>query len=758
MAMTNRVTFRIKSNPNHVRGLVSFRNFLQALYGFYQAPGFLQKDENPEFVLEFLYNNKIGYFLLTVPVGLKEAVKTQFKSFFGDYELEEIASNWREAMWADKNVGSMVMDVDKRDCIPIINYEDNWLNYSSPADVPSKMEKDRMAQVMAGLGAIFDGTDTDLLYQVVIKPGNIHYLNQCSRLHKDLYAGRTGSKKVGGWLDKLNWLIRTVKGATGMDTSPKYYSNNVSDKTHAEAARAEEKSRKTSIFKTTVRVAAMGEDSDVLLRQKAQSWTNLLTSVFQEDSYNTLVWRENNKLAKENIYAGEITKPAIYLTADEITGLYHLPVFFEDSPRIYAFSSQEGFVLPENMPVTNSLSTDWLRENDVTLLGQAQYRDQTQYVGQKWIDRVKHTYIVGQTGTGKTTMMYDMAMSDIAAGRGVMVIDPHGDFARRLAENVPVERKNDLIYFNPAEDEHCLSLDIFEARETSNNDLLYSSLMSIFKRLFTSWGDALEYVLRNALAALLESDGASIADLPRLIEEPDFRREIMEGVKSEKVKKFWLEEFDDFMDNHQYEKIKFKIKNQLSLILSNEKLQKVLAKSEKTVRIGEVVANNKIFIANLGMGNIGEELSQLFGRMITAKLQVFAMSQSDKSIEERPRINVYLDEFQNFMTQDLFAKIISEARKFNLNLTMANQYLDQLDVDTKKALLANVGTLISFRVSKDDWYTVKSAISSELKVEDLEKLENYQAYAKVLYNNEPILLMLKTIAESELDNKLNKNG
>jgi type IV secretory pathway TraG/TraD family ATPase VirD4 len=325
--------------------------------------------------------------------------------------------------------------------------------------------------------------------------------------------------------------------------------------------------------------------------------------------------------------------------------------------------------------------------------------------GIKTDNRRRHMYIVGKTGMGKTTLLNNMILQDIYNGLGVCFIDPHGDSCEYILDRIPPHRHNDVIYFNPADLENPIGLNILEPQRNEENYLITSTLISVFNKIWAgTWSARMEYILSNTLLTLLEKPNSTLLGVIKLLTDDKYRKELVSEIKDPLVKNFWQLEFSKFNSKYRQEAIS-PILNKIGQFFSSELIRNILGQSKSTIDLRQIMDDQKILIVNLSKGRLGEENSNLLGSLLVSKLQVATMSRVDIPEEKRKDFYLYVDEFQNFTT-DSFAGILSEARKYRLNLILAHQYIDQLTENgssvIKNAVFGNVGTVIGFRVGSND--------------------------------------------------------
>ncbi|PIS05207.1 MAG: hypothetical protein COT81_02210, partial [Candidatus Buchananbacteria bacterium CG10_big_fil_rev_8_21_14_0_10_42_9] len=306
----------------------------------------------------------------------------------------------------------------------------------------------------------------------------------------------------------------------------------------------------------------------------------------------------------------------------------------------------------------------------VVILGETNFRNQKRKFGIKVDDRRRHTYLIGKTGMGKSTVIENMVIQDIQNGHGVCLVDPHGDAAENVLRYIPSSRINDVIYFNPADANYPMAFNVMEVEHDSHKHLIASGLVGVFKKLWAdSWGPRLEYLLRNAILALLDYPGATLLGVPRLFIDKEYQKKVVAKIQDPVVKAFWTAEYSQYNQQFQVEAIS-PIQNKVGQFLSISMIRNIIGQPKSTIDLREVMDSQKILILNLSKGRIGEDASALIGAMMITKIQLAAMSRVDIPEEQRNDFYLYVDEFQNFATES-FAGILSEARKYRLNLILA---------------------------------------------------------------------------------------
>ncbi len=366
-----------------------------------------------------------------------------------------------------------------------------------------------------------------------------------------------------------------------------------------------------------------------------------------------------------------------------------------------------------------------------TVFAKTNFRNREVKFGIKTDDRRRHMYILGKTGMGKSVLLENMIIQDIQAGRGVAVVDPHGELVEKVIKFIPPSRINDVVYLNPADLNYPIAFNVLENVTEEHRHLVASGLLGIFKKLWAeSWGPRLEYVLNNAIMALLEYPGSTLLGVMRLLIDKSFRKKVVDKITDPIVKSFWVEEYSKYPDRFQAEAIA-PIQNKVGRFLSSPMIRNIVGQVKSSVDIRKLMDEKKILLLNLSKGRIGEDNSALLGAMIITKIQLAAMSRVEIPEKDRQDFYLYVDEFQNFATES-FANILSEARKYRLALIMAHQYIEQLGDYTRAAVFGNVGTIICFRVGAEDAEFLAKEFTPRFDEMDLVNLAKYNIYLKLM--------------------------
>ncbi len=374
------------------------------------------------------------------------------------------------------------------------------------------------------------------------------------------------------------------------------------------------------------------------------------------------------------------------------------------------------------------------KESKITYFAQADYRNKLTPFGIKAEDRTRHVYVIGKTGMGKSTLLENMAVQDLRGGEGMAFIDPHGSTAELLLDYVPENRINDVVYFAPFDTDYPVAFNIMEDVGHDKRHLVANGLMSAFKKIWVdAWSARMEYILNNTLLALLEYPDATLLGVNRMFTDKDYRKKVVDHITDPSIKSFWVDEYAKYTDRYTQEATPA-IQNKVGQFVSNPLIRNIIGQPKSTFNIREMMDQKKILIMNLSKGKVGEQNTNLLGSMLITKIYLAAMSRADATREEMsnlPNFYFFVDEFQSFANES-FADILSEARKYHLNLTIAHQYIEQMQEEVRAAVFGNVGTMITFRVGSFDADVLEKEFLPAFSAEDIVNLDKYQLYLRLM--------------------------
>jgi len=368
---------------------------------------------------------------------------------------------------------------------------------------------------------------------------------------------------------------------------------------------------------------------------------------------------------------------------------------------------------------------------EITSIGLTNFRNDKKQFGIKDADRLNHIYVIGKTGTGKSTLLLNMAISDVQRGNGICLIDPHGDIAEKLLDYVPKERINDVIYFNPSDESHVIAFNPLQDIPQDQQHLVVAGLIATFKKIWIdAWGPRLEYILRYALLTLLPYPDASLLDVQPLLTNYNFRKKVLAYCTDQYLLSFWYNEFDKYPPQLKSEAIS-PILNKTGLFVAITQLRNVIGQTTKSFQIQDVMDQRKILICKLAKGKLGEDASTILGSMLVNAIQLAALKRASQDAQSRTPFYLYVDEMHSFVSLS-FADILAEARKYKLSLFLAHQYIEQIHEKIRYAIFGNVGTMIIFRVGAEDAKHLEQEVRPVFTQEDLINLPRYSMYLKLM--------------------------
>lgn len=431
------------------------------------------------------------------------------------------------------------------------------------------------------------------------------------------------------------------------------------------------------------------------------------------------------------------------LNTEEIASIVHFPNKTVETHHIQWLNAKHA-------PAPNQIPSDGLH------LGKSVYRGETReiYMGMK--DRRRHMYIIGKTGTGKSEFLKEMILQDIEAGHGVCAIDPHGEFVEDILQLMPPERAEDVIYFNPSDLQRPMGLNMMEADTEEQQHFVVSSIIGLMYKLYDPHrtgiiGPRFEHAIRNAMLTIMQKKGSTFIELVRILTDAKYVEEMLPYVKDPVVRRYWTDQIAQTSDFHKSEVLDY-IVSKFGRFVTNKTMRNIIGQPESSFNFRKAMDEKKIILCNLSKGILGEEDAKFLGLILVPKVLTAAMSRQDVPMEQRHDFFLYVDEFQNYATED-FAVILAEARKYRLNLVVANQYIGQIDEEIKNAVFGNVGTMVSFRIGVQDANFLQHEFAPVFNENDLANIEKFHVYIKTIVGNEPIpafsMSLLKDMSKIE---------
>ncbi|HET7320488.1 MAG TPA: type IV secretion system DNA-binding domain-containing protein [Candidatus Saccharimonadales bacterium] len=631
---------------------------------------------------------RIGFYVW-VPNFLKSFVEEQIYAQYPTVQISEVP-DYSELMEQEySTVLSTELKLSNNDALPIKTFQ--------------SFEVDPLAAITATLAKFED--DEEAWIQMVLKPAAGNWHRKSERYVAGL-RGKTKSGNGGALLSAL-WAPPAENKSAAIS---------LTEYEQARASGAEEKSHKLA-FESAVRIVYRGsaplQQAKLRLQSIIASYKQFNTTYLNGFEQRTIT--ENPALV--NAYRSRvIIKRGFILNIEEVATLYHLPHTNVETPYILWALSQTAEP-PANLPIVTEAYN-----LAISPVAATNFRGHNTMFGLPRSDRGRHLYIIGQTGVGKSGMLELLTISDIYSPYGFAVIDPHGDYALSILRRIPAERAEDVIYFNPADTEFPIAFNPMEVTDPKLKTHTASELIGVLKRMFESWGPRLEYILRYSLLALLDYPDATMLDITRILTDKKFRRDVLQYVTDPVVRNFWEIEFASWNDKFAAEAVA-PVLNKVGAFTANPLVRNIIGQPKSSFNLRQIMDQRKILIVNLSRGLVGEDNAALLGALLVTKIQLGAMSRADIPASERSPFYLYVDEFQNFAT-DSFATILSEARKYGLNLTVANQYIAQMSQEVKDAVFGNVGSIIAFRMGADDARSMQRYFEPKFLEYDLVHMHN----------------------------------
>lgn len=598
-----------------------------------------------------------------------------------------------------------------------------------PIKTFQSFEVDPLAGITGTLAKLED-TDEEIWIQMLVRPvedswhkAADNWIRSVKSGSFSIFSGSGAGKYISGLFEAL-WAPPEQGTVGGV-------AKELSDRDKTRIAEAEKKATKLG-YQVKMRIAYLGEStSDAKLRMQG-----IVGTFKQFNSTNLNGFKQaNDSFAKEALakYKTRLFADRGFLmNIEEVASVYHLPHTNVETPNI-VWASTKTAEPPAKLPV---LTGDPAHDENISAFGMTNFRGVNHQFGMLRYDRSRHVYIIGQTGAGKSGLLELFALSDIFHGQGYAVVDPHGDFAIDNMSFIPGGRIPDVVYFNPADTQFPLGFNPLEVTNPAQKTNISSEVIGVLKRMFgESWGPRLEYILRYTILALLDRPETTMLDITRMLTDKKFRKETLSYCTDTVVLQFWNVEFNSWTDKFQAEAIA-PVLNKVGAFTANPVIRNIIGQPKSTFNIRQIMDEGKILIVNLSKGLIGEDNAGILGSFLVTKIQLAAMSRSDiTDLKDRRPFYLYVDEFQNFAT-DSFATILSEARKYGLNLTVANQYISQMGETVRDAVFGNVGTIISFRVSADDSPILSKQFEPEFEPNDLLQMHNRNFIINMVINGE----------------------
>ena len=731
---TGRNLIKVMVPRENERSPQAAEQMFAALHGIYR-PG--MKDQ-PHISFEIVSKHNTISFYISTPNEYTNFVINQVYAQYPHVEVIDISDDEDYTVLAPHHIVAATELSLARDAVYPIK---TFMNF----------DVDPLAGITGVLSSL--GDEEEIWIQTMIKPIDDSWQEKGEKIIKDIKDPPKFESMLKVILKEIFHFTYGIAKGT------------VTNLGEAEAAKKEEKkpsemtgSQQTAIkgieekisllgFASQVRIMSVGLN-EVMAHTKLQQVIAAYKQ-FSTISQNSFTFREitNDRLSMDLFKARTFGETDNIFNIVELGSLYHFPSMTVTSPTIAWSGSKKGEP-PANLPIPDENDTQ-----EMTVFAQTNFRNSMRKFGIKKTDRRLHMYCIGKTGTGKSTLLENMIVDDIERGRGVGVVDPHGELIKHILEYIPENRINDVVLFNPADVDNPIGFNLLENVNAEYKNIVASGVVGVFKKIFgESWGPRLEYILRNTIMALLDYPKSTLLGINRVLTDAAYRRDVVNIIKDPVIRDFFVNEYEKYDPKFRAEAIA-PIQNKVGQFLSSSVIRNIVGQPNSTIDINKIMDDGKIFLVDLSIGKIGEDNSALLGSMLITRIQLAAMARTNMPEDERRDFYLYVDEFQNFATES-FAVILSEARKYHLNLIMANQYVSQMLESVANAVFGNVGTLVSFRVGSHDADVIQKELEPVFSTTDLVNLSNYQIYLKMAING----VTTPAFSASTLPRKAEKSG
>jgi len=656
-------------------------------------------------------DHSIGFYIW-VPMPLRQFIEEQIYSQYPTVQIIEI----KDYVNLEPARSQLISEVrlDKDDYLPIKS--------------GSEFKVDPLLSLTATLSEF--GEKEEAWIQIIISPAYSQWHNDATKYSQSLKNPSPS-------------LVKTILGVSPSDLK----ASDVS----LERSKAVITKNDKPAFQTTIRIVYRGDAKLIQAKIRLQA----ITAAFMQ--FNTANFNQFKQvyLGEKDEYISDYHQriPSHYtsiLNAEELAGIYHLPHSVIDTANI-SWANSKVVEPPTNLPTLKD-DTPEAMKSEVSPVAFTNYRGNKTVFGFPRSDRNRHLYILGQTGVGKSALLELLTICDINSPYGFAIIDPHGDYAVNILRRIPKDRIDDVVYINPADIDYPVAFNPLEVFDPRHKNHICSELINVLKPIFEGWNPRLEYILRNSILALLDYPNATMLDIPRLLFDVAFRNEVIAHVEDKVIAKFWSDEFEQWNLNYAQTAVE-PILNKIGAFTTNPIIKNIISHPKSSFNIREIMDQRKILIVNLSRGLIGEENAALLGALIVSSIQRAAMSRADiEDIDQRIPFYLYVDEFQNFAT-DSFTAILSEARKYGLILTVANQYIDQMSSSVQEAVFGNVGSMVAFRLSANDAKSMAKYFEPTFTDHDLVHLHNRHIAVNMIVDGQRVpAFTAETINLPAIDN------
>ena len=623
-------------------------------------------------------------FFVWTPKKLQDLVEKQINGGFPEAEIKEVSE---ESIFTETGkVAYKALQLSKANFYPVKTFKDL-------ATDPLSTITSTLAKMGPGEGAII---------QVLISPAESDWQKTGSKFISDTKKQESDPEKA-----KFSTSAKTLEAVESKVAKPG--------------------------FETSIRIAVVAESAEI-----AKSHLDNIASSFSQFASDTNLFKKRKIVSKGGFmedflyrYQPMFNVPGnrhSILNSEELATIFHFPNKQVTTPHIFWLNAKTA-------PAPSQIPTEGL------FLGNSTYRGIKRPVFISDEDRMRHVYIIGKTGTGKSELQKDMIIQDIKDGKGLCFIDPHGDALQDILKQVPPERAEDVIYFNPADTERPMGINLLEAKTEDEKHFAATSIINMMYKLFDPYktgivGPRFEHGVRNAMLTAMSEEGNTFVEVMRIMTDSKYVQELLPKVQDPIVRRYWTDQIAQTADFHKSEVLDYTV-SKFGRFVTNKLIRNIIEQSKSSFDFRQIMDQGKIILISLAKGELGEENSNFLGLILIPRILMAAMSRADTPVEERRDFYLYVDEFQNFATPD-FATILSEARKYRLGLCVANQFIGQVEEEVKNAVFGNVGTIVAFRVGVTDANYLQHEFTPTFGEDDLLNIERYHAYIKTTVHNEPV--------------------
>lgn len=708
VSQTEHMLLLIEVPKDNEKKELSAEQMFASLHGILRPKADLVKEGSLQEHISFeiaSIGNKIQFYVWT-PRHLKDFVEGQIYAQYPSVRIREGVEDYARREFGSKQAFTTELELTKNEVLPIRTFQ--------------SFEVDPLAGITAVLAKL-EQEGEEMWIQIMARPLDDSWQDKGHGYVNDIKNGKAVPLGNALATQLFNIPLYVLTNFFSALFAPPEAAKDakkddkLSSSQQAVVKAIEEKTTKLG-YDVKIRITYIGTD-EALAKSRVQA----IVGGFKQ--FNTTNLNGFNASAPKagddglsEYRARLFTGTGFILNIEELASLYHLPHKSVETPNM-AWTTVKTSEPPANIPAESTVDPA-----DVSLFGLTNFRGHQEKFGIKRADRGRHLYIIGQTGTGKSKLLNLFTLSDIYHDQGFAIVDPHGDFATDMLQFIPEHRLKDVIYFNPADRDFPIAFNPLEVTDEAMKNNISSEMIGVLKRMFDSWGPRLEYILRYTLLALLDYPDSTLLGINRMLTEKEFRKKVIREIKDPVVKAFWVNEFASWNDKFASEAVA-PVLNKVGAFTANPLIRNIIGQPRSGMDLRKIMDEGKILIVNLSRGQIGEDNASILGAMMVTKIQLAAMGRANVPLAQRRPFYLYVDEFQNFAT-DSFAVILSEARKYGLNLTVANQYVSQMPETVRDAVFGNVGSMISFRVGAEDGNILAKYFEPSFEAPDLIKLHN----------------------------------